>query len=456
MRSKALTSVLLAGLVVFGMTGISSGATAPTIFKLTLPESNAFAILHYDCGGITRQYVATGFDATSGFPTADAFLKTTCSAGGKGGHSVTYTAYATAEWDFTGALVSDAALTSAPSPDPTAISIDAHGNETSTTSAPSTCTTLNWPGCSYTAYLSRSATFVPVPRVTGLSTAVGAASGGETVTITGTGFTGATDVDFGGTPAKSFTVTGDTSIAAVVPVIPLGPAAVTVTSPGGTSLASSADVITFFGVPQVTGVSPRAVPVSGDSSVTITGAHLDGATSVEVAGVAVGFTPVSDTAISVWVPPTDEANIVHVTVTSPGGTSTAGAADRFVYAPVSCTSSSPCESSVHCAKLTGSMKGKLALSACSPRSTRYAHAAFTLSGAVLAWSTSAKTTLAFLGSPTALGRGGCAAGSTEEDLYGAVDGGSATYTSFGDAIHAQLCVSAKGRVSLVPHTTFHL
>lgn len=57
---------------------------------------------------------------------------------------------------------------------------------------------------------------------------------GGTVTITGTGLTGATDVTFNGTPAASFTVVNDTTIIAVVPNGTLtGP--LSVTGPGGTA-----------------------------------------------------------------------------------------------------------------------------------------------------------------------------------------------------------------------------
>src|SRR5215469_13496530 len=57
----------------------------------------------------------------------------------------------------------------------------------------------------------------PVPAVTGVSPSAGPASGGTSVTLTGTGFTGATAVQFGGTAATSFTVNSDISITAVSP-----------------------------------------------------------------------------------------------------------------------------------------------------------------------------------------------------------------------------------------------
>ena len=48
------------------------------------------------------------------------------------------------------------------------------------------------------------------PTVTGISPTSGPAAGGTLVTITGTGFTGATAVDFGTTAATNVTVVNDT------------------------------------------------------------------------------------------------------------------------------------------------------------------------------------------------------------------------------------------------------
>jgi hypothetical protein len=82
--------------------------------------------------------------------------------------------------------------------------------------------------------------------VTGVSPSSGPVSGGTSVTITGSGFTGATAVNFGGTAASSFTVNSDTSITATAPAATaVGPVDVTVTTPSGTSAASSADQFTY-------------------------------------------------------------------------------------------------------------------------------------------------------------------------------------------------------------------
>lgn len=71
------------------------------------------------------------------------------------------------------------------------------------------------------------------PEVTGASPS--AAVQGDTVTITGTDFTGTSVVKFGASNATSFTVVSSTSIEAVVPAGSAGSAAIKVTTPAGES-----------------------------------------------------------------------------------------------------------------------------------------------------------------------------------------------------------------------------
>ena len=86
------------------------------------------------------------------------------------------------------------------------------------------------------------------PMVTGISPSSGPATGGTSVTITGTGFTGATVVDFGTTPATDVTVVNNTTITANCPA-GNGVANVTVTTPTGTSAISDADQFTYIAAP---------------------------------------------------------------------------------------------------------------------------------------------------------------------------------------------------------------
>ena len=70
------------------------------------------------------------------------------------------------------------------------------------------------------------------PIVTSVSPCTGSTSGGTSVTITGSNFTGVTGVKFGTTPASSYTVTSSTSITAVAPAGSTGAVDVTVTTGG--------------------------------------------------------------------------------------------------------------------------------------------------------------------------------------------------------------------------------
>lgn len=84
-----------------------------------------------------------------------------------------------------------------------------------------------------------------LPLVAAISPASGGAVGGDSVIITGSGFTGATAVDFGGASAQ-MTVDSDTEITATSPP-GNGTVDVTVVTPVGTSAASPADQFSYQG-----------------------------------------------------------------------------------------------------------------------------------------------------------------------------------------------------------------
>jgi hypothetical protein len=83
------------------------------------------------------------------------------------------------------------------------------------------------------------------PTVSSVSPAGGPTVGGSTVTITGSGFTGAIYVMFGGAFAPAFTVNSDTLITATVPPDSTGTVDVTVATANGTSTTSAADRFSY-------------------------------------------------------------------------------------------------------------------------------------------------------------------------------------------------------------------
>ena len=81
------------------------------------------------------------------------------------------------------------------------------------------------------------------PVITGLSKTTGLFTGGTKVVIKGSGLNGATSVLFGDVAASRYTVNkGGTAVTAYSPAQSEGAVAITVTTPGGTSPLTSADI----------------------------------------------------------------------------------------------------------------------------------------------------------------------------------------------------------------------
>ena len=87
----------------------------------------------------------------------------------------------------------------------------------------------------------------PPPAITKVTPTKGPASGGTTVTITGSNLNGATSVEFGSTPATSYTVNSPSSITATSPPETPGLVDVRVTTPNGTSAITPRDHFRFLG-----------------------------------------------------------------------------------------------------------------------------------------------------------------------------------------------------------------
>jgi hypothetical protein len=170
-----------------------------------------------------------------------------------------------------------------------------------------------------------------VPTVTAVNPKAGPLGGGQTVTISGTHFTGATAVKFGTTNATSFTVENGSTNTAQTPAHAAGQVDVRVTTHGGTTAITAADHYTFEAAPTITGVSPRAGPLGGGQTVTITGTNFIGATAVKFGTTnATSFTVVNATTITAHTP-AHAAGLVDVRVTTPSGTSAVVAADHYTF-----------------------------------------------------------------------------------------------------------------------------
>ena len=145
------------------------------------------------------------------------------------------------------------------------------------------------------------------PTVTALSPASGPTTGGDALTLTGTGFAGTPGVTVGGVAATSIVVVSDTQITATAPAGSAGARDVAVTTIAGTG--SGAGLYTYYKVtPTITWTTPSAITYGA----ALTAAQLNATASV--AGTfayspAAGAVPAAGTqTLSVIFTPTDTAN----------------------------------------------------------------------------------------------------------------------------------------------------
>jgi hypothetical protein len=183
----------------------------------------------------------------------------------------------------------------------------------------------------------------PPPTVSSVSPNTGPITGGQTVTITGTSFIGATSVTFGGVPA---TGVGTPSCSAVTPPSTVSVCTITVTTPphasGFVDVAVTTPVATGSGTnlysysaspPTVTAISPVTGSTTGGTKVTITGTNFTGTPEVTIGGVAAAeVTVINSTTLTAVTPAGTGSNVPVVVITS-FGNSTAANIYSYVAPP---------------------------------------------------------------------------------------------------------------------------
>jgi gliding motility-associated-like protein len=169
-------------------------------------------------------------------------------------------------------------------------------------------------------------TGVQAPTITSFSPI--SAGFGQTVTITGTNFTGSTAVSFGGTNASSYNVVSSTTITAVVGLGTSG--TVNVITPGGTANKTG---FTYIDLPTITSFTPANA--AKGATVSIIGTNFTGATKVSFGdSAAASFFVNSSTNITAIVGGGMSGNI---SVTTPNGTAIKGTFNYLTQADLICS-----------------------------------------------------------------------------------------------------------------------
>lgn len=168
------------------------------------------------------------------------------------------------------------------------------------------------------------------PVLTAITPRAGLSAGGATVTLTGSGFTGATAVVFGGVASPSVTVVSDSEIIASSPPHQPGVVGVTVMTPAGSSVPATTTTFTYSG-PYVIKVTPDLVSVAGGTIIAVTGSGFANVSAVQIGSTpVVSFKRITNMVLSVMLP-AQPVGVEDLTVTTPIGTSPAVKADRVTF-----------------------------------------------------------------------------------------------------------------------------
>ena len=276
-----------------GAVGTGSHQYTGDTTATTATSHKAAALLYLAPGGGGSFTVTPSPPSISGFTPASGPVGTTVTINGSGFSGATAVAFNGASASYT---VNSASQITATVP-----------NNAGT--GPITVTTPNGTATSSTNYTVT----VAAPSISGFTPASGPV--GTTVTINGSGFSGATAVAFNGASA-SYTVNSASQITATVPNN-AGTGPITVTTPNGTATSSTNYTVTVA-APSISGFTPASGPVG--TTVTINGSGFSGATAVAFNGASASYTVNSASQITATVP--NNAGTGPITVTTPNGTAT--------------------------------------------------------------------------------------------------------------------------------------
>ena len=321
--TTGFTTVNISGSGFTSVTGVDFGGTAASSFTINSDTSITASTPVHTAGATTAHLTYGGGTVSAGtftFIGPPTFTTMTPTAGSTvGGSTVT----------ITGTNLQGASVTVGGVPGTNVIVASDGSSLTFVTPAGTAGATAVTVGAIGGSVSAGNYTYVAPPVISGLAPTSGLAAGGASVVITGTGFTGATAVQFGGTAAASFVVNSDTQITAVSPA-GSGSVTVGVTTPYGSG--TSAGTFTYIPPPAVTGLAPTSGPASGGTSVVITGTGFTAATAVKFGSTnAASYVVNSDTQITAVT--AAGTGSVAVSVTTANGTGTSSGTFAFLAAP---------------------------------------------------------------------------------------------------------------------------
>lgn len=168
-----------------------------------------------------------------------------------------------------------------------------------------------------TATLAGGFVFFGPPAASAVSPGAGTRLGGTVVTVAGSGFLAGATISFGGAAGTVLAVSG-ASLTARTPPGTAGPASVTVTNPDGRS-STLAGGFLYTRVLVLSGIVPERGPVSGGTSVTLTGLDFVAGSTLTIGTAAASVISVLSTTTLTATTAAGVLGPASVTVTNPDG-----------------------------------------------------------------------------------------------------------------------------------------
>jgi hypothetical protein len=190
-----------------------------------------------------------------------------------------------------------------------------------------------------TSSLAAAFTYVPAPTVTAVTPALGPLQGGQTVTVSGTGFTSQTRVSMGGSVLGNVRVLGATSLQGVTPAGTAGPQDVVAVTEGGSATLTRG--YEYAPLPTLVSITPSSGSTAGGTKVTLSGSGFVTGTTATIDGKALTQVQLTDRSTLVGIVPTGTLGAKNVRVTNPSGSATLTGAFTYVPPPLRLTHVEP-------------------------------------------------------------------------------------------------------------------
>jgi hypothetical protein len=162
----------------------------------------------------------------------------------------------------------------------------------------------------------------PLPKLTNVSPSSGSTGGGTLVAISGSGFSGAGDVQFGGISATDLNIVNDSYLTIITPPDSFGIVAISVINlaRAGSSLESATMFHYEVPLPRLVSISPSTGSTDGGTLVTITGSGFNGSKDVQFGGKSGTALNVIDDNHLTIIAPESSPGSVPVSITNAAGT----------------------------------------------------------------------------------------------------------------------------------------